>query len=71
MEIITYLDLVITAKITEDLARKWSINKLAGAIGKHYRPTYLAVQRLLLLSRILLFMNLLRRKGWTNIKARP
>ena len=40
------LDILITAEITKNLTRKWSINELARTIDKHYRPTYAAVQRL-------------------------
>lgn len=47
MKIIEALDILIAAKISENLTRKWTIKEIAAAIGKHYRPTYMAIQRLL------------------------
>ena len=37
----------IMSEISKDLTRKWSIRGISLAIGKHYRPVYQAVQRLL------------------------
>ena len=47
MEVITELDMRIMSEISKDLTRKWSIRGISLAIGKHYRPVYQAVQRLL------------------------
>jgi predicted nucleotidyltransferase len=47
MKVISNLDLIVILEITKNLNRKWSINELSGAINKHYKPTYVAVQRLI------------------------
>jgi predicted nucleotidyltransferase len=47
MEVITKLELLIAEELSKDLTRLWSINELAMALKKQYRPIYAAVQRLI------------------------
>ena len=47
MKVITSLEVLIAAKLSEDLTRKWSIHRLSKEMKKQYKPIYFAVQRLL------------------------